>query len=287
MADVAQILPLLVEVRDNLEAEIGLKSMAGAFGCSPFHFHRLFREAVGETPKRHVARLRLERAAYKLAVTDESIVEVGLSVGFNSHETFARAFRRWSGLAPSAYRRAAKSAQVERMQRNEGFRGEGCLLSEVWFTRVRPTPALAIRRIGEYAQLHFDERRALWDEILAWAAERGVSCGQMRLGLFPDDPTLTPPELQTSDICIPVDRAMEGEGRIRCIELAGGLYGMIEHFGPYDTVGQAYRTLADGIRRTGHVFREDPPIHLFAETHIDGDPDANRSQIWFPVRRPA
>jgi AraC-like DNA-binding protein len=42
----------------------------------------------------------LEKAAYKLQITDEPIFDVCLSVGFKNHETFTRAFRRYFGASP-------------------------------------------------------------------------------------------------------------------------------------------------------------------------------------------
>lgn len=286
MAERGDVLPLLVEVKENLEREVSLSSLARDFGCSPFQFHRMFSEAVGETPKRHVQRLRLERAAYKLAITDDSIVEIGLSVGFGGHETFTRAFRRRFGMPPSAWRRAAKAAQIERMTRNRDFRGQGCQLSPVWFAHVPATPVLAIRRLGEYVGLGAQERAGIWAELAQWAHARGVRCGELRLGLFPDDPTLTPPEQQGADLCIPVDRPVVGDARVRCLQLAGGTYGMIEHQGPGATTGQAYRNLADGIRRSRYEFREDPPVQAFMQ-EPDEDGGVARAQVWFPVRRRA
>ncbi len=283
----AELTPLLVDVKDNLERPLDLRTLADAFGCSPFHFHRLFSGALGETPKRHVERVRLERAAYKLAITNDRVLDVGLSVGFASHETFARAFRRCFGCSPRAYRSACKAAQRERMDRNRNFRGDGCQISDAKFVMVAPAAALAIRRIGPYDDFGPAERNALWDEIEDWARRRGAATSPVRLGLFPDDPTLTPGHLQQADLCIPVDGPVEGGGRIRRLELAGGVYGVIEHWGPEATVGQAYRNLADAIRRSRYVFREDPPIQVFHEPPAGSDPAARRAEVWFPVKRRA
>ena len=59
----AEIAPLLTEVKDNLDGDLTLAALARAAGASPFQFPRQFSSAVGETPRRHVERLRLERAA--------------------------------------------------------------------------------------------------------------------------------------------------------------------------------------------------------------------------------
>ncbi len=274
-----QIAPLLAEVKDNLDRDHTLAALAKAHGSSPFRFHRQFSSAVGETPRRHVERLRLERAAYKLAVTDDRIVDIALAVGFDSHEAFTRAFRRWEGRPPRAYRAAARAAQAARLERNRHFQGEGCRFTEVWFEPRPPTPMLAIRVVGPYGELNVPQARApVWREIEAWAAARPLALGAGRWGLFPDDPTLTPPAMQGADLCIPIAEPVRGDQRVRCLELAGGLYGKIGHFGPGPTLIQGYRQLADAIRRSPYAFREDPPVQLFFEDH-------QRFEVWFPVRR--
>jgi AraC family transcriptional regulator len=282
---IEDVAPLLADVGQSLDQDMSLGSLARDFGASPFQFHRFFSATVGETPKQHVSRLRLERAAYKLAITEETVLNIGLSVGFNTHETFSRAFRRRFGAPPSAYRRRAKAMQRERMERNRAFRGDGCLISEVRFETVRPAPALAIRHVGAYSGLDEATRRRLWDEILAWAAGAGVACSPLRIGLFPDDPTMTPAELQQSDLCIPITAKAQGSGRIRPIQLTGGWYGIIDHLGPGGTVGQAYRNLADGIRASGrYVLREEPPIHVFLPSCAEDADGFSRSKVMFPVR---
>ncbi len=72
---------------------------------------------------------------------------------------------------------------------------------------------------------------------------------------------------------------MEGGQRVRCLELSGGLYGKIGHFGPGATLLQGYRQLADAIRRSPYAFRDDPPVQVFFED------EPERFEIWFPVRR--
>jgi AraC family transcriptional regulator len=281
-SDLADIAPLLGRLRDGLDGDLALDALARLYGASPFQFHRKFSKAVGETPRRHVERTRLERAAYLLAVTDTRIVDIALEVGFDSHEAFTQAFRRQFDRAPTAWRRQAKAWQADRLERNRRFQGDGCSFSQPWFEAQAATPMLAIRRLGPYSDLGADAARApYFSQIEAWAAERGIALSEARLGLFPDDPTLTPPRLQCADLCIPVQTAAQGDEGVRCIALADGLYGKISHHGPGDTVGQAYRQLADAIRRGGHAFRDGPPVQVFFPD------DQARSEVWFPVQRRA
>jgi AraC family transcriptional regulator len=72
------VAPLLIGVQTHLERDVSLESLAREWGYSPSHFHRLFTETVGETPKAHVERVRLERAAFRVAVERSSFLEIAL-----------------------------------------------------------------------------------------------------------------------------------------------------------------------------------------------------------------
>jgi AraC family transcriptional regulator len=282
-----ELIPLLIDLQGNLDREITLRSLARKCGYSPFHFHRFFSNAVGETPKEYVSRLRLERAAYKLAITGESVLNIALAVGFKNHETFSRAFKRAFGCAPRDYRSACRAAQADRLECNRSFRGAGCVLSDVRFVTLPPTTLLAVRRHGAYAEcpVPFSQGDAFWSELIEWAKRHGLACQKLALAISYDDPTLTPTSLQRLDACIPILGAASTSGPIRRVEFGGGRYAGIEHAGPLATIDQAYRGVADGIRRSRqYVFDEGPPVQIYRKIHIGGDASANLTEVYFPVR---
>jgi AraC family transcriptional regulator len=266
-----------LEIERMLEGSAALRHVAKTFRRSPFHFHRQFSKRVGETPRRYVERLRLERAAYHLAVHDIPVTEIAMALGYNTHETFIRAFRRKFRCSPTDYRRKVRVFQQQRLERNAAFRGDGCRISEARFELAEPAWLLAVRRVGAYGELDPIWADQTWRRLRSFAEARGAAPSPWRIALYPDDPGLTPPALQQSDLCILVPSPVAGDGEVRRLEAPGGLYAAIDHWGPMSTVGQAYRNLADAVRRSGvYAFAEGPPLHLYhrfdpgeAETHSE------------------
>lgn len=91
---------------DRLGADPPLAEIAAAAGLSPWHFCREFRRSTGLPPHRWMFERRMERAAALLAGGSTPVIEVALEVGFGGPSQFAAAFRRHTGLSPTAYRAA-------------------------------------------------------------------------------------------------------------------------------------------------------------------------------------
>src|SRR5258708_2118027 len=81
-------------IREYYAEPVSLGDCALEAGLSPWHLLRTFRATFGETPKEYGTRLRLERARHLLTVTNRSVTEVCLDVGFSSLGTFSVLFKR-------------------------------------------------------------------------------------------------------------------------------------------------------------------------------------------------
>ncbi len=104
-ADLLRSRELLLEC---FSGPLRLREAAREARLSPFHFHRLFRRAFGETPLELLTRRRLELARELLAHTDRSVTEICVEVGYSSLGSFSARFKARLGLAPSEYRRAVR-----------------------------------------------------------------------------------------------------------------------------------------------------------------------------------
>src|ERR1044072_5559755 len=98
------ILATLIHIQTHLEGDLSLDVLAKRVGFSAYHFHRIFREILGEPVKEYVRRLRVERAAYRLKISEETILKIALDAGFKTHESFTRAFHRQFGITPNQFR---------------------------------------------------------------------------------------------------------------------------------------------------------------------------------------
>jgi len=88
----------------NLDESADGNALARDAHYSRFHFQRMFRQVIGETPGSCQRRLRLERAAYLLLQSDRSVTEIAFESGFASHAGFSRAFRKVAGVSPNQFR---------------------------------------------------------------------------------------------------------------------------------------------------------------------------------------
>ena len=82
-----------------------VNAMARTACFSRRQFHRLTLDVIGETPGAHQRRLRLDRAAWLLLTSRATVLDIALETGWESHETFTRAFRAQFGTTPSAFRK--------------------------------------------------------------------------------------------------------------------------------------------------------------------------------------
>jgi AraC family transcriptional regulator len=99
-----ELLPILAQLSRDRSTRISLTELAEQAGRSPSHFQRTFARVIGESPKQFARRLQLECAAVLLLTTTQTVLDVALSCGFDSHEGFTRAFATQFGRAPRAFR---------------------------------------------------------------------------------------------------------------------------------------------------------------------------------------
>jgi AraC-like DNA-binding protein len=99
----------LLRARDLADARysdpsLDVPALARRAHVSTAHFSRCFKETFGETPHQYLQTRRLERAQELLRLTELTVSEVCLAVGYTSLGSFSATFKRTIGKTPSAWR---------------------------------------------------------------------------------------------------------------------------------------------------------------------------------------
>ena len=275
-----RMLAVLDHIQRNLDGDLSLESLAMVANFSPTHFHRIFKGMMGETVVEHIRRIRLERAAVRLACGQDTVTEAAFDAGYETVESFSRSFSRMFGCAPSRYRTTHWEAVQQRLPGLSHYQPdgsgpglalhpEGGSTMNVRIEHVLAAKAIYVRHTGPYAQCG-----AAWETLCAWAGPRGL-CRQdaLYIGVSHDDPQITTPEKLRYDACITVDGDVAVEGEIGTQTIGGGDYAIVRHQGPYDGLEQLYaRLMGQWLPQSGREFDDAKSCFELYLNHPDTTP---------------
>ena len=281
--DWATLLPLLVHMQAHLEDDLSLDALSRKAGLSPFYLQRLFKATIGETPKVYTSRLRLERAAFRLLVHDSNVLDIALECGFQSHETFLRAFRRRFGQLPSDYREWVRGQLTSSQEPVLTDCAETAPAFEISATKVVPLRSahLAFRRhVGPYESVPEN----LFDELEEWANRRRLPGPRIWMGIGHDAPGTTPPELLRFDAALVVPGPFAPEGQIAYQLLAGGPFAVTTHAGSYDTLPAAYAAIFPRlVALRDYRLVGLPAVEIYHTTRVNVRYRLNHTDLCLPV----
>ncbi len=107
----------------RVRSEIDFGALSRSFGVSEPHFRAVFSSCMGVSPGRYALSRRVAHAAFEIAHTDRKLSDIALDYGFDSPDTFTRAFRRETGMTPSSFR--MRRVPVGRVRLAAGAYGPG------------------------------------------------------------------------------------------------------------------------------------------------------------------
>ncbi len=103
--DQSNVLKAAQFIEDNLDQTLDLELIARKSGVSPYHFHRLFQGHTGDNPMEYVRKRRLTVAAERLLSEKTRILDIAIGAGFESQESFSRAFKKNFNATPGQFRK--------------------------------------------------------------------------------------------------------------------------------------------------------------------------------------
>ena len=98
-------------IEEHLTEEVSFDELAKKTGISVYHFKRTFSFIAGMSLAEYIKKRRLAEANLAL-LAGEKVTDVAFKYGYQSIEGFSRAFRDWSGQAPSEVMKTDRKSVV-------------------------------------------------------------------------------------------------------------------------------------------------------------------------------
>lgn len=287
-------------VAQGLDEALDLGRLARGVALSPFHFHRIFRGMVGETPLELHRRLRMERAAWSLLHHGDSVTAIAFQAGYDTHEAFTRAFRERYGCPPSEFRRrgrrdaigcegpsrievAARSGIHYRPDRPEPLtihflHGEQAM--DVGIEEMKELRVATVPHVGPYNRI--GQAFARLGEI---AGRSGlIGPGSMMLAIYHDDPETTAEDELRSEAAVSVPRDLDLPGSLDERRIPAGRYAHTTHVGAYEELGDVWaRFMGQWLPESGHRFGDGVAYEVYHNTPGEVPKEELRTDLYMPL----
>ncbi len=91
-------------IQEHIQDELRVEDLAKQALMSPYYFIRVFKKETGMSPHEYVLNYRLGIAKILLLETNLSVNAICFESGFSSESVFCSAFKKKTGVTPTAYR---------------------------------------------------------------------------------------------------------------------------------------------------------------------------------------
>lgn len=258
-------------IAENLDENLSVERLAEIAFFSPFHFHRIYREATGETLADTVRRLRLHRAAVELTRDETPLPRVAKRAGYGTLAAFSRAFAADYGVPPGAYRLRGKLLPPNPKKPQA--------MTADYRVEIAPFAGArlaAIEHRGDYQKIG-----NAFAQVQIFFAANGLPLTRS-FGIYFHDPESVPEHELRAEAGLATDAQIPPHEKIREVKIPAMRCASVLHKGPYADLERAYRHLfRDWLPESGYEAadfscfeeylndpREVPPTEWLTRVHL-------------------
>ena len=260
----------------HLEDDLSFDRLADVACLSPYHWSRIYSAMRGETIVATIRRLRLQRAADRLANSDLDIGTVAARAGYGSTDTFGRAFKDAFAVSPAAYRESGSHAAFKAAQA-----ASDASSFPVTVESLPKRRCAGIDHTGSYMEIDHAMGR-LFTELVA---RHALPAEPAMIGVFFDDPDLGPEAELRSRACLQVADSVTIDAPLVETVLRGGAYAKLSYKGPYADMRGAYRWfLGVWLPASGHEPDDAPIFEAYLNDPREVPQSDLRTDIHLPLK---
>ena len=159
-------------IEENLSEALDIEKIARKAALSPFYYQRIFGAVCGMSVGDYIRARRMTLAAQRLTSTEEKVIEVALAYGYDSPDSFAKAFGRFHGITPSQAREPGTRLRSLAPMRIKLTMNGGNML-EYSITEKAPFTIVGVKRRFN-SDTSYQEIPKYWEEWMQQGEKRPV-----------------------------------------------------------------------------------------------------------------
>ena len=159
-------------IEENLSEALDIEKIARKAALSPFYYQRIFGAVCGMSVGDYIRARRMTLAAQRLTSTEEKVIEVALGYGYDSPDSFAKAFGRFHGITPSQAREPGTRLRSLAPMRIKLTMDGGNML-EYSITEKAPFTIVGVKRRFN-SDTSYQEIPKYWEEWMQQGEKRPV-----------------------------------------------------------------------------------------------------------------
>ncbi|QOX62786.1 AraC family transcriptional regulator [Anoxybacterium hadale] len=275
-------------IEANLDSEIDFGKAAQIACCSEYHFRRMFSFLSGISLSEYVRRRRLAQAALEISSSDIKIIDAAIKYGYDSPDSFARAFQSLHGVTPKEARK--KGTQLKavppmtfQLTIKGGNEMDYRIVEKEAFQVIGLRKKVALKYQGVNPEIAEMWSSLTMDDITEL---KGLSSTEPR-GFISATLNFTGGREEGTEIDHVIGVAALGKeaGRWQTLEVPATAWAVFTVVGKFpDALQETWaRIFAEWFTVSGYELSEGPEI-LWNEQKDTSVPDY-KSEIWIPVKK--
>ncbi len=276
-------------IEDNLTGNIDMKEVARLAFCSEYHFQRMFSFLAGITLSEYIRRRRLTLAAFELCNSDIRVIDIAVKYGYNSPDSFTRAFQNIHGITPSECKNSGHSLNAyPRMAFQLSIKG-----GKVMKYRIVEKDTFRIAGIMKRVPIIFDgvnpEIAAMWKSLNSEIIQQLKELSDTEpMGIIQASTNFSEGRMEEKgelDHYIGVAITQECPSNLAHLEVPASTWAVFEAVGPFpDTLQNIWGRIYSEWFPSSHYEIAKGPEILWNENNDFTSPTF-KSQIWIPISK--
>ncbi|MGP8305751.1 AraC family transcriptional regulator [Vibrio sp. YIC-376] len=281
---ISRINDVLFYIHQDISRELSATQLSDVAAYSEQHFHRVFKQVVGESIHQYIRRTRMEYAANQLMFdTKSSVLEIANKCGFSSVSSFSRAFKTTFDMSPGAWRKHdLKVADKPYLKDPEVAAGYDRVA-----TRALPAPKImeVPQRFAAYVRHEGYNRsiRNAWLVLKAWA-ESEKRDFSVQYGLHHSNPAWVELDKCRYVACLAIDNPLKVRGVVNQLVIPGGLHAVFHLEGEYgELLPQISQIMELWLPTSGFKLRSTPAYVHYHKNHFLNQEEQFELDFYLPI----